>query len=114
MKDYFQFISNLHERLGIYDNPNAFEPAGGEPESPRARKLTHEFDRRMRAAGTSKGYKQALSAAWAGIRAKRNAAAQKPSRDAYPWGSKANFAGWWHPKLQPYTFSHANGYHVTQ
>jgi len=114
MKDYFQFIRNLHERLGIYDNPNAFEPASADPESPRARKLTHEFDRRMRAVGTSKGYKQALSAAWAGIRAKRNAAAQKPSRDAYPWGNKTSIAGWWHPKLQPYTFSHSNGYHVTQ
>jgi len=118
MKDYFQFIRNLHERLGIYDNPNAFDPASADPESPRARKLTHEFDRRMRAAGTSKGYKQALSAAWAKIREKRKTTAStwisKPSRDAYPWGGKANFAGWWHPKLQPYTFSHANGYHVTQ
>jgi len=114
MKDYFQFIRNLHERLGIYDNPNAFDPASADPESPRARKLTHEFDRRMRAAGTSKAYKQALSAAWAGIRAKRNAAAQKPSRTPYAWGNKGSIAGWWNPKLENYTFSHSNGYHVTQ
>ena len=114
MKDYFQFTRNLHERLGIYDNPNAFDPASADPESPRARKLTHEFDRRMRAAGTSKGYKQALSAAWAGIRAKRKAAAQKPSRTPYAWGNKTSIAGWWHPKLKNYTFSHSNGYHVTQ
>ena len=113
-KNYFQFIRNLHERLGIYDNPNAFEPSAGEVESPRARKLRHEFDRKLLAAGTSKGYKEAMSAAWAKIREKRKTAASKPSRAPYPWGNRASIAGWWHPKMENYTFSHSNGYHVTQ
>ena len=114
MKNYFQFIRNLHERLDIYNNPNAFEPNAGEVESPRARKLRHEFDRKLRAAGTSKGYKEAMSAAWAKIREKRKAAAAKPPRAPYPWGNKGSIAGWWNPKLENYTFSHSTGYHVTQ
>ena len=38
MKDYFQFIRDLHERLGIYDNPNAFEPLESETAEERLRR----------------------------------------------------------------------------
>ena len=38
MKDYFHFMRELQERLGIYDNPNAFEPSEGESAEERLRR----------------------------------------------------------------------------
>jgi len=107
MKNYFQFIHDLHERLDIYNNPNAFEPSEGEtPEQRIARHVRH--DRTPR----SPAMEKAAAAVMRRIRARERREANK--RPPYPWGNRANIAGWWHPKMETYTFSHNNGYHVTQ
>ena len=109
MKNFFQFIHDLQEALGIYTNPNAYTP----PEYKTAEELRREreFDRRMK---RSPEMEREAARVMRRIRARERAAAARPKREVFPWGGKANTAGWWHPKLQPYTFSHSSGYHVTQ
>jgi hypothetical protein len=109
MKNFFQFIHDLQEALAIYSNPNAYTP----PEYKTAEeiRLEREWDRRMK---PSPAMEREAAKVWRRIRARERAAAARPKRDVHPWGGKANIAGWWHPKLQPYTFSHSTGYHVTQ
>lgn len=107
MKTYFHFIRDLHERLGIYDNPNAFEPLESETEEERLRRHVRH-DRTPK----SPTMQKAAAAVMKRIRARERA--ERNKRPPYPWGNRANVAGWWHPKMETYTFSHSNGYHVTQ
>ena len=109
MKDFFQFIHDLQEALGIYSNPNAYTPL--EYKTAEELRREREFDRRMK---RSPEMEREAARVMRRIRARERAAAARPKREAFPWGGKANVAGWWHPKLQPYTFSHSTGYHVTQ
>ena len=107
MKDYFQFIRDLHERLGIYDNPNAFYAPETETAEERLRRHVRH-DRTPK----SPAMQKAATAVMKRIRARERA--ERNKRPPYPWGNKASVAGWWHPKMENYTFLHKNGYHVTQ
>ena len=107
MKDYFHFMRELQERLGIYDNPNAFEPSEGESAEERLRRHVRH-DRTPK----SPAMQKAAAAVMKRIRARERA--ERNKRPPYPWGNRASVAGWWHPKMETYTFSHSNGYHVTQ
>ena len=107
MKDYFHFLHDLQERLGIYDNPNAFEPLESETAEERLRRHVRH-DRTPRSPAMRKAAAEVLMRIRARERAERN------KRPPFPWGNRANVAGWWHPKMETYTFSHSNGYHVTQ
>lgn len=109
MKNFFQFIHDLQEALAIYSNPNAYTP----PEYKTAEeiRLEREWDRRLK---RSPEMEREAARVMRRIRARERAAAARPKRDAYPWGNKTSIAGWWNPKLENYTFSHSNGYHVTQ
>jgi len=110
MKDYFQFISNLHERLAIEDNPNAYIPPT-ERYTPTA--ADRAFDRRQ---------ERKYGALMARIAARELAKSQaqhraQSARQPFPWNSTGYNAraGWWHPTKQWFTFLHAeDGYHVTQ
>jgi hypothetical protein len=107
MKNYFHFIQTIHERLGIYDNPNAFYAPETETEEERIRRHVRH-DRTPRNPAMQKAAAEVLKR----MRLRRREEQNK--RPPYPWNSKANIAGWWHPKHPIYTFSHAEGYHVTQ
>ena len=107
MKNYFHFIRDLHERLGIYDNPNAFYAPETETAEERLRRHVRH-DRTPK----SQAMQKAATAVMKRIRARERA--ERNKRPPYPWGNRASVAGWWHPKMETYTFSHSNGYHVTQ
>lgn len=107
MKDYFHFLRDLQERLGIYDNPNAFYAPETETEEERIRRHVRH-DRTPRSPAMRKAAAEVL------MRIRKRQQIERNKRPPYPWGNRASVAGWWHPKMENYTFLHKNGYHVTQ
>lgn len=115
MKILSQLLAELQEALGIYTNPNAFTPLGGDTETARARKLRIAFDKRLAASGAAKVYAKELKRLEK-IRAAQKAGNISPSRQPFPWeNTHKDIPGWWHPLKPWFTFNHSrDGYHVTQ
>ena len=107
MKTLSQLITELAEALGIYTNPNAFTPRGGHLETPRERELRLKWERSPAGKAAIAMYKAMDAKALKALERKKAAGGRIP----FPWNKDT--AGWWHPKMQWFTFNHSAGYHVT-
>lgn len=110
MKTLSQLLSELTEALGIYTNPNAFEPKGGHYETPRERELRLRFERSPRGQALIAAAQRRDANALKKIQQQQKSGLNRPP---FPW--KRECAGWWHAVKPPFTFSHSrDGYHITQ
>lgn len=107
MKTLSNLLTELAESLGIYSNPNAFTPRGGHLETPRERQLRLKWERSPAGKAAIAMYKAMDAKALKALERKKAAGV----RPLFPWNKDT--AGWWHPKMQWFTFNHSEGYHVT-
>jgi len=113
MKTLSQLLTELTEALGIYTNPNAFEPRGSHVETPRERELRLKFERSPRGQAMIAAAQRRDTEALKRLERLKKLGVAKPTRTPFPWSKDR--AGWWHATNQWFTFSHANeGYHTTQ
>lgn len=115
MKTLSQLLSELTEALGIYTNPNAFEPKGGHYETPRERELRLRFERSPRGQALIAAAQRRDANALKKIQQQQKSGLNLPRLPGAPFPWKRECAGWWHAVKPPFTFSHSrDGYHITQ
>lgn len=116
MKTLSQLLTELRqldELLGIYTNPNAFEPRGGHVETPRERELRLKFERSAYGQSVIAAAQRRDAAGLKKLERLKKLGIAKPARTPFPWDKDR--AGWWHASNQWFTFSHdSDGYHTTQ
>ena len=113
MKTLSQLLTELTEALGIYTNPNAFEPRGSHVETPRERELRLKFERSPRGQAMIAAAQRRDTEALKRLERLKKLGLTKPTRTPFPWSKDR--AGWWHATNQWFTFSHdSDGYHTTQ
>ena len=113
MKTLSQLLTELTEALGIYTNPNAFEPRGSHVETPRERELRLKFERSPRGQAMIAAAQRRDTEALKRLERLKKLGATKSARTPFPWSKDR--AGWWHTTNQWFTFSHTfDGYHTTQ
>jgi len=113
MKTLSQLLTELTEALGIYTNPNAFEPRGSHVETPRERELRLKFERSPRGQAMIAAAQRRDTEALKRLERLKKLGVTKPTRTPFPWSKDR--AGWWHATNQWFTFSHTfDGYHTTQ
>jgi len=113
MKTLSQLLTELTEALGIYTNPNAFEPRGSHVETPRERELRLKFERSPRGQAMIAAAQRRDTEALKRLERLKKLGLTKPTRTPFPWSKDR--AGWWHATNQWFTFSHNwEGYHTTQ
>jgi len=113
MKTLSQLLTELTEALGIYTNPNAFEPRGSHVETPRERELRLKFERSPRGQAMIAAAQRRDTEALKRLERLKKLGLTKPTRTPFPWNKDR--AGWWHATNQWFTFSHTfDGYHTTQ
>jgi hypothetical protein len=106
-------LRQLDELLGIYTNPNAFEPRGGHVETPRERELRLKFERSPRGQSIIAAAQRRDAAGLKKLERLKKLGIAKPTRTPFPWDKDR--AGWWHAANQWFTFFHdSDGYHTTQ
>lgn len=108
MKTLSNLLTELAEALGIHTNPNAYTPKNWDHpdfETPRERELRLKWERSAIGRAAIAMYKKMDAKASKVNQKKQNA------RSPFPWNKDS--AGWWHPKMQWFTFNHSAGYHVT-
>jgi hypothetical protein len=106
-------LRQLDELLGIYTNPNAFEPRGGHVETPRERELRLKWERSPRGQALIAASQRRDAAELKKLERLKKLGLVKPTRTPFPWDKDR--AGWWHATNQWFTFFHdSDGYHTTQ
>ena len=115
MKTLSQLLSELTEALGIYTNPNAYEPKGGHYETPRERELRLQFARSPRGQALIAAAQRRDANALKKIQQQQKSGLNLPRLPGAPFPWKRECAGWWHAVKPSFTFSHSrDGYHITQ
>ena len=106
-------LRQLDELLGIYTNPNAFEPRGGHVETSRERELRLKWERSPRGQALIAASQRRDAAELKKLERLKKLGLVKPTRAPFPWDKDR--AGWWHASNQWFTFFHdSDGYHTTQ
>lgn len=115
MKTLSELLSELTEALGIYTNPNAFEPKGGHYETPKEREARLKFERSPRGQALIAAAQRRDAAALKKIQQQQKSGLNLPRLPGAPFPWKRECAGWWHAVKPPFTFKHdGEGYHITQ
>lgn len=107
-------LRQLDELLGIYTNPNAYEPKGGHYETPKEREARLKFERSPRGQALIAAAQRRDAKALKKFERMKKLGIKPTTRKPFPW--RVDCAGWWHAEKPWFTFYHPYGeeYHITQ